>query len=133
MKLMRSNILIVMLMLLTFTGQTLAKTTSVFYVASCAHESMNADMPMMSHNAITGDMAHEMMSHDSVMLSENTQDSIMDCCQEQCQCPMNGFVSLPFLFNSSFNAEVRAEQKIFQLSSLHQSQINSSLYRPPIS
>lgn len=123
MKLAHNNILIVMLMLVAFIGQAMASTAVSYSAASCVHGSMNAEMVMMTHT--------DMMLKDSEQ--GKNQAAIMDCCQEQCQCPMSGCVSLSLLFNTQFNSEVVSEQKIFQFSSLHQSQINSSLYRPPIS
>jgi len=116
-------------MLMAFIGQAMASTAMSYATMPCTHESMSAKMSMMTHD----DMANETMNHASMMLSDRNQENIMDCCQEQCQCPMSGCVSLSFLLNTSFNSEVIAEQKILQSSSLQQSQINSSLYRPPIS
>lgn len=110
-------------MLVAFIGQAMASTTMSYATVSCVHESMNAKMSMMTHA--------DMILNDSRY--EKNQATMMDCCQEQCQCPMNGWVSLSLLFNIQFNSEVISDQKIFQPSSLLQSQINSSLYRPPIS
>jgi hypothetical protein len=59
--------------------------------------------------------------------------SVMDCCQEQCKCPMSGCISLSFLIDTRFNTAIIAEQKIVQLPLIHQSQIHTSLYRPPVS
>jgi len=128
MKLVHNNILIVMLMLIAFIGQSMASTAM-----PCTHESMNADMSMMNHaNMVDTPMLHtDMMSVNEEQ--GNAQEATMDCCQEQCQCPMSGCVNLSFLLNTSFNSEIIAEQKILQSSSLQQSKINSSLYRPPIS
>jgi hypothetical protein len=122
MKLVHNNIFIVMLMLVALIGQAMAGTVVSYSAAPCVHASMNEGMPM---------------SHASMMLNDgeqaNNQVTMMDCCQEQCQCPMNGCVSLSLLINSHFNSEIIAEQKILQSSSSHQSQVNASLYRPPIS
>jgi len=120
-------------MLIAFIGQSMASTAMPYAEASCTHESMNADMSMMNHaNMVDTPMLHtDMMSVNEEQ--GNDQKATMDCCQEQCQCPMSGCVNLSFLLNTSFNSEVIAEQKILQSSSLQQSKINSSLYRPPIS
>jgi len=128
MKLMHNQILIVMLILLAFTGQAIASTAMSYAAVSCVHESMTTEVSMMGHEAMT----HEAMGNEdsaNMMLA----DSKMDCCQEQCKCPMNGCVSISLLINSYFNSEIIAEQKISQSLSQHKSQINSSLYRPPIS
>ncbi len=119
-------------MLVAFTAQVMTSTAMSYAAMSCVHKSMNADMPMMVNSYIANEMPNKATEQTSMMLSDNNQ-KIMDCCQEQCQCPMSGCVSLSLLFNTNFNTEVIAEQKIAQPSSLHQSQVNSSLYRPPIS
>mgnify|MGYP003385904190 FL=1 len=137
MKLAHKNIVMLMLMLVAFIGQAMASTAVSYSAASCVHGSM-AEMSMMTHeSADMVDMADEAMSHAGMMLNadeqKKNQSTIMDCCQELCKCPMNGCVSLSLLVNSSFISEVIAEQKIFHTSSSHQSQVSSSLYRPPIS
>ncbi len=119
-------------MLVAFTTQVMASSAMSYAAISCAHKSMSADMPMMTNGYVANEMPNKVMGQTSMMLSDNNQEK-MDCCQEQCHCPMSGCVSLSFLFNTHFNTEVIVEQKIAQLSSLHQSQVNSSLYRPPIS
>jgi len=105
-------------------GQAMAYTAT-----PCAHSiaDADADMPMMNHAKMMS------VSMDKNHQQENAPETNMDCCQEQCQCPMSGCVSLSVLVNNSFNHSISAEQKIVQLPSLHQSQINSFLYRPPIS
>ena len=109
-------------MLVAFIGQAMASTAVSYSAASCVHGMMNTGMSMMTHDAITSDMVDETMSQATMMLNgeqEKNQATMMDCCQEQCQCPMNGCVSLSLLFNSYFNSEIIAEQKIPQSSSLH--------------
>ena len=122
MKLAQNKIVVVLLMLVTFMGQAMAYTAT-----PCAHSIADADMPMMNHAKMMS------VSMDKNHQQENAPETNMDCCQEQCQCPMSGCVSLSVLVNNSFNHSISAEQKIVQLPSLHQSQINSFLYRPPIS
>lgn len=134
MKLAHNHILIVMLMLVAFIGQTAVSTALSFSAAPCDHKSMNAGTSMMIHNIIANDGPNEVMSHASMMLSDSNQDSVMKCCQEQCKCPMNGCVSLSLCVDiTRFNSLALSEQKISQLSSLHLLQMNTSLYRPPIS
>ena len=113
-----------MLMLVAFIGQAMASTTM-----SCEHESSTANMSEMKHEA----MLDSTMNHSDMMSVNDDSNNMMDCCQEQCKCPMNGCFSLSLLVNTHFNSLGIAEQKIPQLSSVHQSQINTSLYRPPIS
>ena len=128
MKIIQSSLLVTLLMLMTFVGQTMASTTML-----CVHESSTADTSKLAHhdndNSADGDTHH----HGMLTMESNEKASEMDCCQEQCQCPMNGCFSLSVLVNNTFNPSLKGEQKITQLSSLALSQINSSLYRPPIS
>lgn len=113
---------------MTFLGQAVASVTM-----SCSHEmTMDMELSTMSH-----DNMPDNTSHTSMMLESDkqgsSQDYLMDCCQEQCKCPMSGCISLSLLLDTRLNAGVIAEKKIFQLPLVHQSQINASLYRPPIS
>lgn len=128
MKRTKTNIVIIALMFLTFLGQAFASAT-----ISCSHSMM---MDMESSTMAPDDMSG-MESHANVVLingeQADNQDVLMDCCQEQCKCPMNGCVNLSLLFHTQLNAEIISEQKITQLPLIHQSQINTSLYRPPIS
>lgn len=122
MKKTKANIVIIALMLVTFLGQAFASAD-----VSCIHK-MPMELSMMSHDNMsdtTGDA--------SLILESSEQGNMMDCCQEQCKCPMSGCLSLYILSSTHFNAGIIAEQKIAQLPSIHQSQINASLYRPPIS
>jgi hypothetical protein len=121
----KAKIIIIALMLLTFLGQAVASVSM-----SCSHE-MTMDMATMDHDNMSDSKSHKTMMLESDKQNSN-QDYLMDCCQEQCQCPMSGCVSLSFLLDTRFNAGVIAEQKISQLSVVHKSQINASLYRPPI-
>jgi len=122
MKFTQNKILVILLMLVAFIGQAMASTTM-----SCVHESM--DMSAMQNDT----MSEMTMNHADMMLTNDGESNKMDCCQEQCQCPMSGCVSLSFLIDTHFNSLAITEQKISQLPLIHQSQINSSLYRPPIS
>jgi len=113
-------------MLMTFFGQTLA-STAVY----CSHE-MPMDQSMMSHDNMADNDNHMRM-----MLASNEHNSgkstLMDCCQEECKCPMSGCVSLSLLNDLRFNTEIISAQKIPLLPLIRQSQTNTSLYRPPIS
>ena len=116
-------------MLVAFIGQAMASNVLSYTMVSCTHQSMQSDMKMMSHAP-----NHEsMMSESMDEKTDNNQKMMMDCCQEQCECPMNGCVNLSVLFDTHFTANIMIEQKILQSSSSHQSQNTTSLYRPPIS
>lgn len=123
MKMMKHNLLVILLMLVAFVGQAIASVTM-----SCVHESMTVDSAML--------MQHDAMSVPAMannIVQEQNQSTMMDCCQEQCQCPMSGCLSLFMHTNSSFPSAIITEQQITQLPSLAKSQVNPSLYRPPIS
>jgi len=116
-------------MLLTFVGQAFASAT-----LSCNHDMvMDQSMSMMANNNMA-----DTTNHTPMMLEKreqaSSQHALMDCCQEECKCPMSGCISVSLLFNNiHFDAEITVQQKIAQLPLILQSQINVSLYRPPIS
>ncbi len=113
-------------MLMTFLGQAFASATMY-----CTHE-MTMELSMMDHDNMSDTASHASMMSES--RDEGSSESgVMDCCQEQCKCPMSGCISISLLFDTGFSAGIIAEQKIAQLPLIHQSQINTSLYRPPIS
>lgn len=112
-------------MLVTFLGQAFASSTM-----SCTHE-MTMEMSMMANDNMPDTVSHkDMMLANSEL--DSSQNYLMDCCQEQCKCPMSGCISLSLPFDTGFNAGTIAEQKIVQLPLIHQSQVNTSLYRPPV-
>ncbi|PCI57477.1 MAG: hypothetical protein COB45_03470 [Gammaproteobacteria bacterium] len=121
-----AHIAIIALMLVTFIGQAFASSTML-----CTHE-MTMEMSMMDHDNMSDTESHIVMMLKSSE-QNNNQSALMECCQEQCQCPMSGCISLSVLLDSRFNSGAIAEQKIIHLSLIHQSQVNTSLYRPPIS
>lgn len=112
-------------MFVSFLGQAFTSTPM-----SCNHVS-DMKMSTMTH--------HDMLDTTSLVTTmlgsnENSQQAnLMACCQEQCECPMSGCVSLSVLLNTRFNVAVFAEQKIPQVPFVHKSEINPSLFRPPIS
>jgi len=116
-------------MLLTFIGQAFASAT-----ISCNHDmAMESSMTANSNMENTAHHAR-MMLQNGMHGNDSGQNTLMDCCQEECKCPMNGCVSVSLLFNHIyFDTEIIAEQKITQITLILPSQINASLYRPPIS
>jgi len=140
MKQMNNNIVIVMLVLTAFIAQAMASTAMSYSGVSCVHGTMMSKMSdsTMSDSTISDNtMPDSSMSKMNMALTDSEQDSdmnmSMDCCEDECKCPMNGCVSLSFLLNTYTSTIIVAEQKILQLSSSHQSQSSASLYRPPIS
>jgi hypothetical protein len=120
-------------MSLAFISQTMTSTALAYSTADCTYGAMNTDMSKMSHENMDSGMMNEIMNHANMMLSDSSQNTTMDCCQEQCKCSISGFASLPLFTINHFNAEVITEKKISQSPLLQQSQVTSSLYRPPIS
>ena len=105
---------------MSFFSQALAST-----INPCTHVMM--DTAMKNHT----------QSHANMMMKDSETDFtskvLMDCCLEECKCSMSGCFSPSLLTDTSFNTEVILTQKIVQLMSIHQSQVDTSLYRPPIS
>lgn len=127
MKRSKGSVIIITLMLLTFIGQAFASAS-----ISCNHD-MAMEYSMEANSNMPNTTDHTRMMLDSEE-SANSQSMLMDCCQEECKCPMSGCVSVSLLFSHvHFNAGVITQQKIVQLPLVLQSQINTSLYRPPIS
>ena len=141
MTLIKHNIFIVLLMLVTFVTQAAVGTSM-----SCVNDNtsnkmmttleMPMDNTMADHSKMApSEMDHSKMNH-ATMYSMNI-DASDDCCQQDCQCPM------AICFTQSLSASTNSlmvlntlllkVQKINQLPLLIQTQINSSLYRPPIS
>ena len=129
MKRSKGSVIIITLMLLTFIGQAFASAS-----ISCNHDmAMEPESSVASNSNMPNTTDHTRMMLDSEE-SANSQSMLMDCCQEECKCPMSGCVSVSLLFSHvHFNAGVITQQKIVQLPLVLQSQINTSLYRPPIS
>lgn len=111
---------------MAFIGQTMASTTML-----CVHKNLTTDMSMLSHH--NHDISSVDDAHGKLMVESSKKSNDMDCCQEQCQCSMSGCFSLSVLLDNTFNSLLKGEQKIVQLSSLPLIQVNTSLYRPPIS
>jgi hypothetical protein len=125
---MKNRLLIALLMLMPFISQTMASTAM-----ACVHQVQHNDFSMMTHHSEAGPSTGEMISHTDMNSENKVDESMMDCCKVQCQCAMSSCFSFSALLNYTFNAYISGEQKIAQLPSLVLPQVNSSLYRPPIS
>ena len=117
--LIKHKLLVVVLVLLSFVGQTIAST------AVPCHKMNKMDMTqtmMMHHDAM--DMATD---------SDDTASSVMlDCCQQDCNCPIGLSASANISSSLSVETFTISAQKIEQYANLLQSQSLTSLYRPPI-
>lgn len=115
-------------MLLTFISQAFASAS-----LSCNHD-MTMELSMTTNSNMPDTENHAGMTIENGENASNHSMSLMDCCQDECKCPVNGCVSVSLLFNSiHFDTDIITQQKIAQLPLILQSQINTSLYRPPIS
>jgi len=108
---------VVVLVLLTFVGQAVAST------AVPCHDMKSMDMSqtmMMNHSMDSADMASESIT-------------ALDCCQQDCNCPMGLSVSVTLTSLFFVNNLNISSQKIEQYTNLLLNQPLTSLYRPPIS
>ena len=121
-----SKTLMVLLLCLTFVGQSLASTVMSYHMMSMegmSTENQSQDMSMMDHSG------HK-MANDSSSDSETSEE---DCCVKTCSCFTGGCSSLATLMKDSGNSPILdLSSKISSVSSLAQSQLLTSLYRPPI-
>jgi len=124
----------VLLICLTFFGQAMASTVMSYHMMSMEnmksmHQQQSDDsnqkvsMPMMDHT-------QHVMSNDFIDESESTDD---DCCDSFCNCFTSGCSPL-FSIHRNINNDVVVDiaAKIYALPVHIQSQLPTSLYRPPI-
>lgn len=127
---MTSNLpktLMVLLLCLTFVGQALASTVMSYHMMSM--EGMNAQN--QSHDMSKMDHSSNSMTSDST--SDTSERSTDDCCLQTCSCFTGGCASVAVLIKDICNDSiVDFSPKISSVSSLVQSQLLTSLYRPPI-
>ena len=121
-----SKTLMVLLVCLTFVGQTMASTAMSYHMMSMkvmGGQEQSQDMSMMDHSK------HKMMSMDS----DNSDSKSEDCCDKSCNCMASGCSSITAMLQDIINVQpIDLSSKINSLSSLAASQQPKSLYRPPI-
>jgi hypothetical protein len=112
-----------LLVLLIFVGQVVSAPLS-----SCTKNSNdNSTHSMMMNIDLNSDSAAmDMQSSDSFMQ--------MDCCGDDCQCPVAMCVSMAYISDSEI---IKVQQfsefiSFLPLKTIQLSQSNDSLYRPPI-
>jgi hypothetical protein len=116
------NVLMVMLLLLAFVGQTMASTVMPYQMTTQS-QSNHQMMSGMDHSAHT-------MDHDANMV--DTLQTSMDCCDQDCSCVMGSCTSVT-LTAAPFAIEAKiTTQKIVQYLHHLLAQSPTSLYRPPI-
>ncbi|WP_426360323.1 CopL family metal-binding regulatory protein [Pseudocolwellia sp. HL-MZ19] len=127
-----SKTLMVLLICLTFFGQAMASTVMSYHMMSMEnmssmHQEQSSDqstsMSMMDHSQNT-------MGND---LNNESEPSDDDCCDSFCNCFTSGCSPLFSIHrNISNDVVVDIAAKIYALPVQIQSQIPTSLYRPPI-
>ena len=119
--------LMVLLLCLTFVGQSLASTVMSYHMMSMkgmSTENQSHDMSKMDHSG------HSMISDST---SDTSDKPTEDCCVKSCSCFTGGCSSVAVLIKSICNEYIiDFSPKISSVSSLAQSQLLTSLYRPPI-
>ena len=116
----KQKLLVGVLILLTFIGQAIAS-------ASVPCHDMN-NMKMTNTQMIS--MSHASMSDE---MNSNDNMSSLDCCQQDCNCPVGISASITLSTSLSIDSLVISEQKIEHYPHLLLAQSLTSLYRPPIS
>ena len=124
-----SKTLMVLLLCLTFIGQTMATTVMSYHMLNMVSiDEQSHDMSSMKHSN------HQMMG--SSMNMDNyasSASSVEECCEKNCNCFTGSCSSIAVLSKNFVNDPVMDfSTKIISYSSLAQSQQLTSLYRPPI-
>lgn len=125
----------VLLLCLTFIGQTMASTVMSYHMMAMQGMDIQKqtqkqadDMSTMNHSD------HQMMSDSTPCASmEISNESAQDCCSTSCHCVTGGCSSTVVLIKdiaNNFSSDLSL--KITSITSLVQSQQLTSLYRPPI-
>lgn len=122
-----SKRLMVLLVCLTFVGQTMASTAMSYHMMSMkvmSGQEQSQDMSMMDHSK------HKMMSMDS----DNSDSKSEDCCDKSCNCMASGCSSISAMLQDikQNTQPIYLSSKINFHSNLTASQQQKSLYRPPI-
>ncbi len=112
---------------MTFVGQALASTIMSYHMMSMkgmSTQDQSHDMSKMDHSG------HSMASDST---SDTSEKSTEDCCSKTCSCFTGGCSSVAVLIKDICNESIiDFSPKISSVSSLAQSQLLTSLYRPPI-
>ncbi|WP_238529429.1 MULTISPECIES: CopL family metal-binding regulatory protein [unclassified Pseudoalteromonas] len=125
-----SKTLMVLLVCLTFVGQSVASTVMSYHMMSMKGNSGQEQMQNMS---MMDHIDHSMMSHSSDDSDEAEDEAEDDCCVKSCSCFTGGCSSIATLIKDTGDSLfIDLSSKIFSYSNLAQSQSSSSLYRPPI-
>jgi len=126
----------VLLLCLIFIGQSMASMT-MFYgmtaMQSGAQSMANMTSMQSAHHNMSDmtDCDEKMMTSSAPMTCSTT--STEDCCTQECDCLTSGCSTAPaFAGVIHYMPEVAISHKIIFATRLVESQIPTSLYRPPI-
>jgi hypothetical protein len=118
----KNNMLMVLLMLLVFTSQSMATITM-----SCQMNSNSGSVKSASTNVM-----HHQLASATAMKNATAMTSDHDCEQHKCHCPMSGCTPVALLSTKSLNEVLLSSPKISQLNRPLYQYSSPSLYRPPI-
>ena len=118
--------LLVLLLCLSFVGQTLASTIMSYHMNSMnviKGQIASQNMPMMDHSQ------HHMVSDDADKSAPNNEE----CCDKSCHCMASGCSSIIAIIPTMIKHQlVDLSLKITNIIRLIPSKKPTSLYRPPI-
>jgi hypothetical protein len=121
-----SKTLMVLLVCLTFVGQTMASTVMSYHMISMqvmSSQKQSQNMPMMDHSK------HNMM----VESVDNEDSTSEDCCAKSCNCFAGGCSNFVTIMKTpDNNLIIGLSSKIPSYTRVAQNQTPTSLYRPPI-
>jgi len=119
--------LMVLLLCLTFVSQVMASTVMSYHMMNMkgmSTQDQSHDMSKMDHSGHS-------IANDST--SDTSEEPSKDCCVKTCSCFTGGCSSIAVLIkNLCSDPIIDFSPKISSISNLAQSQILTSLYRPPI-
>jgi len=117
---MKSKLILVIMMLLTFVGQ-----------ATMAAAMPCPEMEAGQHD-MTAQMHGHMMSSMAKMGMDSHGQSMSDCCDPECQCPLGGCLSASLVASPQINSLALLSESIRDRVCMAISQPPNSPYYPPI-
>ncbi len=128
------NLIIFVSLLFVLVGQT--ASVMAMEMADCEHSLPLVEKKAANNDAAMNDHSHSSMSHESMSEALNQSTSNMnmqDCCDTDCQCPMNMYHAGQLMSFGLNYIAVRADStKFITLSPNTFLPHQSNLYRPPI-
>lgn len=129
------NFIMVILLCLTFVGQTLATTVMPYNMVNMKSMAEHQQPKTLQVMKSIGTNCHE-MSDDRVMTPEDispSQQENSSCCAQSCHCLSGSCTNFLVLIKNSINRlTVDYSSKITSIYGLKKSQVLTSLFKPPI-